>query len=112
MGVIQQQGIKSTVITYAGIFIGFLSLLVIQPQFLNPEIIGLTRILYSFSFLVSTIVPLSIVNITTRFFPRFRASEKKTPWVFWFHVGLACMWKLTHPAHTLDFQKLFHLYLY
>jgi O-antigen/teichoic acid export membrane protein len=77
MGVIQRQGIKSTIITYTGIFIGFLSLLVIQPQLLSPEIIGLTRILYSFSFLVSTVVPLSIVNITTRFFPRFRSPEKK-----------------------------------
>ena len=91
MGIIQQQGIKSTVITYAGIFIGFLSLLIFQPQLLNPEIIGLTRIIYTFSFLVSTIVPLSIVNITTRFFPRFRAPEKKHHGYFGFMlVWLAC----------------------
>lgn len=91
MGVIQRQGIKSTIITYVGILIGFLSLLVIQPQLLRPEIIGLTRILYSFSFLVSTIIPLSIVNITTRFFPRFRAPDKKHNGYFGFMLlWLAC----------------------
>ncbi len=72
MGVIQRQGIQSTVITYTGIVVGMFSLLVLQPFFLSPEEIGLTRVLYSFSFLVSTILPMSGGNITTRFFPRFR----------------------------------------
>jgi O-antigen/teichoic acid export membrane protein len=76
MGVIQKQGIQSALITYSGIAIGFLSLLVVQPALLKPEEIGLTRILYSFSFLVSTLLPLSIGNITTRFFPRFRNDAK------------------------------------
>lgn len=72
MGIIQKQGITSAIITYAGIAVGFISLLVIQPFFLDAEAIGLTRVLYSFSFLVSTILPLGFLNITTRYFPKFR----------------------------------------
>ena len=75
MGVIQRQGIQSTVITYVGIFLGMLSLLVLQPIFLSPEEIGLTRVLFSFSFLVSTIIPLSAGNIITRYFPKFRDAQ-------------------------------------
>lgn len=94
MGVIQKQGIQSALITYCGIGIGFISLLVVQPALLKPEEIGLTRILYSFSFLVSTLLPLSIGNITTRFFPRFRNDAKGHHGFFgliliW--LGLGCM---------------------
>ena len=76
MGVIQRQGIVSTVITYLGIAVGFISLLVIQPNFLTTEEIGLVRILYSVSFLISTVVPLSAGNITSKFLPKFR--DEKT----------------------------------
>lgn len=72
MGVIQRQGLQSTIITYTGILVGMFSLLVLQPLFLSAEEIGLTRVLFSFSFLVSTVLPLSAGNITTRYFPKFR----------------------------------------
>ncbi|MFM2286533.1 MAG: hypothetical protein RLZZ543_2030 [Bacteroidota bacterium] len=75
MGVIQRQGLQSTVITYSGILVGMLSLLVLQPLLLSPEEIGLTRVLFSFSFLVSTVLPMSAGNITTRYFPKFRDAE-------------------------------------
>jgi O-antigen/teichoic acid export membrane protein len=77
MGVIQRQGLQSAVITYSGMIVGFISLLVVQPWLLSAEEIGLTRILFSFSFLVSTVLPLSAGNITTKFFPKFRDAEKK-----------------------------------
>lgn len=88
MGIIQKQGIQSAFITYSGIAIGFLSLLVVQPALLSPEEIGLTRILYSFSFLVATLLPLSVGNITTRFFPRFRNEAKGHHGFF----GLIVLW--------------------
>lgn len=88
MGIIQKQGIQSALISYSGIVIGFLSLLVIQPNLLEPDEIGLTRILYAFSFLVSTLLPLSIGNITTRFFPKFRNENKGHHGFF----GLMLIW--------------------
>ncbi len=77
MGVIKRQGLQSAFITYAGMITGFLSLLVIQPWLLSTEEIGLTRVIYSFSFLLSTIIPLSAGNITTKFFPQFRDETNK-----------------------------------
>lgn len=76
MGEIKSQGIRNAVLTYIGIFIGFLNLLVIQPRFLSPEEVGLTRVLFSFSTLIATFIPLGIGNITTRFFPAFRDESK------------------------------------
>ncbi|MFM1745122.1 MAG: hypothetical protein RLZZ630_1059 [Bacteroidota bacterium] len=77
MGVIKRQGIKNTVSSYLGIAIGFVNLLIIQPQFLTKEELGLTRILYSFALLVATFVPLGIGNTTIRYFPEFRDPNRR-----------------------------------
>jgi O-antigen/teichoic acid export membrane protein len=77
MGIIQRQGIQSTIITYIGIFIGCMSLLWVQPNFLSAEEVGLTRVLFSFSFLISTILPMSAGNVINRYFPRFRDAASK-----------------------------------
>jgi O-antigen/teichoic acid export membrane protein len=106
MGIIQRQGIKSGIITYSGILIGFVSLLVVQPNFLKPEEIGLTRILYSFSFLVSTLIPLSIGNITTRYFPRFRDSDSRNHGYF----GFMLLWLFAGCLLVLPVLWIFNNY--
>jgi len=77
MGIIQRQGIKNTVITYAGIVIGFVSLILIQPRYLTQEELGLTRVLFAFSSLVATLIPLGIGNATIKYFPLFSNLDKK-----------------------------------
>jgi len=77
MGVIKRQGIKNTIATYIGIAIGFVNLIIIQPQFLTKEELGLTRVLYSFALLVAMFVPLGIGNATVRFFPRFKNIDNR-----------------------------------
>ncbi len=77
MGEIKKQGITNTIISYIGIVLGFINLIVVQPFFLTPEELGLTRILYSFSVVIATFLPLGITNITIRYFPRFRNPERK-----------------------------------
>ena len=77
MSTIKKQGIQNALITYLGVAIGFVSLMFIQPNLLKPEELGLTRILIAAGSLLSTILPLGISSITTRFFPFFRNEEKK-----------------------------------
>lgn len=76
MGVIKRQGITNMISGYAGILIGFVNLIVIQPNFLTKEELGLTRILYSFSILVAMFVPLGIGNATLKYFPIFRDEKR------------------------------------
>lgn len=75
MGIIQRQGLKNTIVTFAGLFLGFVSLLYIQPHFLTAEEIGLTRVLFSLSSLVGVFLPLGIGTITVKYFPIFRNRE-------------------------------------
>jgi len=76
MGIIKKQGIQNTIISYIGILIGFVNLIVIQPFFLTPEEIGLTRVLFSFSSIIAVFLPLGIGHIIYRYFPKFKNEEK------------------------------------
>ncbi len=76
MGVIQRQGIKNTISSYVGILLGFVSLIIIQPKFLRPEEIGLARVMFAFSSLISTFIPIGVTNLTIKYFPHFRNREK------------------------------------
>lgn len=72
MGIIQRQGIKNTISSYIGILLGFVSLIVIQPKFLKPEEIGLARVLFAFSTLIASFIPIGVTNMTIKYFPHFR----------------------------------------
>ncbi|MFN8287670.1 MAG: polysaccharide biosynthesis C-terminal domain-containing protein [Chitinophagales bacterium] len=72
MGVIQRQGIKNTISSYFGIILGFVSLIIIQPKFLSTEEIGLARVLFAFSTLVASFIPIGATNMTIKYFPHFR----------------------------------------
>jgi O-antigen/teichoic acid export membrane protein len=89
LGEIKKQGISNAIISYIGIAIGFINLLVLQPILLSPEEIGLTRILFSFSSIMSTVIPLGMINITLRFFPIFENKEKKHNGFFGFSILIA-----------------------
>lgn len=75
MGAIQKQAVQNTIISYAGVMIGFVNTLILQPKMLLPEELGLTRILYSTSILIATLFPLGLNAFTIKFFPKFRNPE-------------------------------------
>ncbi len=74
MGEIRKQGIYNTIIAYFGIFIGFLNVIFIQPNYLSTEELGLLRVLFSFAATIGMFLPLGIGNITLRYFPIFKNS--------------------------------------
>ena len=76
MGIVQRQGIRNSIITYLGIAIGAVSLIIIQPRFLTKEEIGLTRLLFSFSSLIASVMPLGVTATTLKFFPYFRDRDR------------------------------------
>ena len=77
MGVIKRQGIKNTIITYIGILVGAINIIFIQPKLLTPEELGLTRLLYDFTYMIGIAVPLGLPNIIVKFFPFFKDREQK-----------------------------------
>lgn len=90
MGVIKRQGIKGTLVSYLGIVIGYLNLMVIYPVFLEKDQIGLISVLIGASSLIAVFAQLGMSNTAIKFFPDFRDDERH-------HRGLM-VWLLTVPA--------------
>lgn len=103
MGIIRRQGIKNTVLSFIGIAIGFVSLVLVQPLLLEPEEIGLTRVLFSVSFLISTLSGLGISSITIKYFPQFRGTSDN-------HSGFVLLVLLFPIIGTVLFSLLYVLF--
>lgn len=69
MGVIQRQGLKHTIVSYAGVVIGLLSVLFIYPQ--ETELYGLFGLLYGSSMLCVSFFLFGFSIHAVKFFPEF-----------------------------------------
>jgi O-antigen/teichoic acid export membrane protein len=58
--------------SYAGVLIGFVNLIIVQPEMLEVYEVGLIRMLTSTSIILGTLFPLGLNGTTIRFFPKFR----------------------------------------
>ena len=84
MGIVIRQSIKATIVNYVGAFIGFLTTMYILTKYIQPEVIGLTRVLYEAAAFIANIALLGITSSSMRFFPYFRNPENKDNGFFFF----------------------------
>lgn len=75
MGIIFRQSIKSSIYSYLGVAIGFLTVGVLMPKFLTQEEIGLRMQIQSYAFFISSIIAFGIPQTIIRMFPHFSNSE-------------------------------------
>ncbi len=74
---LQREGIWNTIISYAGIAIGYVNTILLCPNILEPDQVGLTRLLISISAMFAQFSALGFVNMSVRYFPYFRSTEKQ-----------------------------------
>ncbi|UCG28324.1 MAG: polysaccharide biosynthesis C-terminal domain-containing protein, partial [Bacteroidales bacterium] len=72
MGIIQRQAIKGSIYSYLGIGVGFINAVIIAPQILTTEEIGLINILVAYSLPFVQLSTLGFPGVITRMFPYFR----------------------------------------
>ncbi len=75
MGIIKRQGIKQSIVTYAGVGVGVFSTLVIYP--LSLEIYGLLQLLLAISTVLIPFASIGIAHVAVKFFPEFQNQDKK-----------------------------------
>ena len=63
-------------LSYFGALLGFV-LIYIQPNLISSSDIGLLRLMYSFSWMTATLIPLGAGHLTMRYFPKILNSENK-----------------------------------
>jgi O-antigen/teichoic acid export membrane protein len=81
MGVVKRQGIKESIVAYFGVIIGAISLLIIQPYCLEPQEIGMIKMLIALASLMTPFVVLGMNASMIKFFPEFKNPDEN-------HYGL------------------------
>ncbi len=76
MGVVLRQSIKGTLSNYIGVVLGAFTMLILFPKLLEPDQIGLIRVLQDIGILIASLSQIGIVNIIDRYYPYFH--EDKT----------------------------------
>jgi O-antigen/teichoic acid export membrane protein len=77
MGVLARQAIYNTLLTYGGIALGFVNVVVLYPRVLDPDEFGLTRLLISIATIAAQVAQLGVENTAIRFFPYFKDPGRK-----------------------------------
>jgi O-antigen/teichoic acid export membrane protein len=77
VGIIIKQAVKSTVLSYFGAFLGFLTVWFMNRLWLTPEQNGLLNVIISISLISSSLSNLGMAGVVLRMFPHFRNPETR-----------------------------------
>lgn len=89
MGIVIRQSLKGTFVNYIGVVLGIFVQFYVVAKYLgdDPTVIGLQKVIYEVSFLMSTLALLGSGSAGMRFFPYFK-DEKTGNHGFLFYYGL------------------------
>ena len=89
MGIIIKQSAISTALTYAGVVIGYVNLLILFPAYMSPEEVGLARIVQDAAMIMVPFAQLGISQLIIRFFPEHRNKTEYSEFVGLIFIFLA-----------------------
>ncbi|MGC8824009.1 MAG: hypothetical protein ACP5PZ_05370 [Bacteroidales bacterium] len=75
MGVVVRQSIKGTIVSYVGVFIGYLNLMFITPYCLPPDVIGFSKVFTDAAVLFTFVAQMGLSSALVRFFPYFSSNQ-------------------------------------
>jgi O-antigen/teichoic acid export membrane protein len=103
LGIVHRDGFKLTVVSYAGLVLGYVNRVLLFPNFFSPDQVGLANILINLSAIYAQFSALGLWGIILRFFPFFRDDEKEHHgFLFWASMLMTLGFVLT----TLGFLAL------
>ena len=106
MGVIKRQGIKKTVVTYAGVVLGAISTLFVYP--LDFETHGYVQFLISTAMFLVPFAAFGINSLTVRFFPDFKNETNGHNGMLGFLLASISFSVLVFVALAFIFQPYFY----
>ena len=72
MGIVIRQSAVSTALSYVGVVIGYVNLLILFPKYMSPEEVGLARIIQDAAMLMVPFAQLGTNQLTVRYFPEHK----------------------------------------
>ncbi|MFC2175959.1 polysaccharide biosynthesis C-terminal domain-containing protein [Bacteroidota bacterium] len=89
MGVIRKQSIQTSILSYLGVGLGYINVVLLFPKFFAPEEFGLTRVLIAVVGISAQFALFGLTNSIIRFLPRFREGDHENHHGF---LGLNLKW--------------------
>ena len=90
MGIVKRDSISITILSYVGAAIGYVNKILLFPNFLSEEQVGLTSILVSLAMIYAQLSALGINSTVVKFFPFFRTSDRRHNGLFfWSALGIS-----------------------
>jgi O-antigen/teichoic acid export membrane protein len=77
MGIVQRDALRTSIINYIGLGLGYINKVVLLIMFLSPEEVGLINLILGIGILFGQATSLGSVFATWKFFPFFQNKEKK-----------------------------------
>jgi O-antigen/teichoic acid export membrane protein len=79
LGIVIKQSIRSSIISYIGVVIGYVNVLWLYTYFLSTEQVGLFRLIQSASYLLATFGQIGLAQSFIKFFPEFKNEKGFLP---------------------------------
>lgn len=90
MGIVKRDSISITVLSYLGAAVGYVNKILLFPNFLSEEQVGLTSILVSLAMIYAQFSALGINSTVVKFFPFFRTPDRRHNGLFfWSALGIS-----------------------
>lgn len=77
MGIVIRQSILTSIVSYAGIIIGYVNLLYLYPRFLDPDQIGLLRTVVDAALLLAPFAQVGLAQSILRYYPHFSTDRHR-----------------------------------
>lgn len=91
MGIVIKQSVRSTVYSYTGAFLGFLTVWFLNRVWLTPEQNGLINLLISISLVTGSLINLGTGGAIARLFPHFRDQDSSHKGFITLALLITCM---------------------
>ena len=90
MGIVKRNSIVITVLSYLGIVVGYVNKILLFPNFLSEEQVGLANILVGLATMYAQFSALGIHSAVVKFFPFFKTPDRRHNGLFfWSALGVS-----------------------
>ena len=89
MGSIKRQSISSTIISYLGVVIGFVSSAILMPLVFLPSQIGFIKLIFAALGIFSSIFSLGVFQLQFRLYPQLSHDQKKLNYLFYYSLRIS-----------------------
>ena len=77
MGIVQKQAVKNTILSYIGLVLGYVNIIILYPAYFTLEQFGLIQLIQSISVVYAQFCAFGLINIIIRYFPFFKTEDRK-----------------------------------